>query len=392
MVLGTARLATALMHGATPADLAAQISNHDTHPAARLFDAAAAFHLIGQGAPAAALQQQALQGCTVFRVRQDAGHAPALRVLALVLPGDMMVNLPLDFLTNHLDVQLDLLVLAPDQALPAELPEHDVMVCAGSEQDPESLARMQALFRAWPLPAINDPSLLPNLARDRLPVVLDGAAGVHVPASRILSSAVLEQLAAGRRRVDAWLPGGDFPVLLRPLGSHAGTGLVKLDSPDALAAHLAAEGGSEWVVTPFVDYSGTDGLFRKYRVAFVDGRAHLCHMAVSSRWMVHYLNAGMTESADKRAEEAAAMETFDAGFARRHADAFAALCARLKFDYFSIDCAELPDGRLLVFEADTVALVHMMDPIEMFPYKHVHMRRVCEDVGRLLHDRAGRAQ
>ena len=76
-------------------------------------------------------------------------------------------------------------------------------------------------------------------------------------------------------------------------------------------------------------------------------------MAISSNWMVHYLNAGMTESAEKRAEEAQAMATFDAGFARRHAAAFEALHERLGFDYYSIDCAETRDGRLLVFEADT---------------------------------------
>ena len=92
--------------------------------------------------------------------------------------------------------------------------------------------------------------------------------------------------------------------------------------------------------------------------------------------MVHYLNAGMTESADKRAEEAYAMATFDTGFARRHAAAFDALHERLGFDYYSIDCAETRDGRLLVFEADTAAIIHMMYPPDLFPYKQPQMRKV----------------
>ena len=111
-------------------------------------------------------------------------------------------------------------------------------------------------------------------------------------------------------------------------------------------------------------------------------------MAVSGHWMVHYLNAGMTESAARRAEEARAMAQFDHGFARRHAGAFEALHARLGFDYYQIDCAETRDGRLLLFEADAAAIVHLMDPPEMFPYKPAQMRRVFAAFERMLRMRA----
>ena len=53
-----------------------------------------------------------------------------------------------------------------------------------------------------------------------------------------------------------------------------------------------------------------------------------------------------------------------------------ALHDRLGFDYYSIDCAETQDGRLLVFEADAAAIIHLMDPAAMFPYKQPQMRRV----------------
>ena len=48
----------------------------------------------------------------------------------------------------------------------------------------------------------------------------------------------------------------------------------------------------------------------------------------------------------------------------------------LPFDVFTIDCSELRDGRLLVFEADTAAIIHMIDPEALYPYKHVQMRRL----------------
>ena len=62
------------------------------------------------------------------------------------------------------------------------------------------------------------------------------------------------------------------------------------------------------------------------------------------------------------------MASFDA-FAGRHAAAFEALSRTMGLDYFAIDCAEAPDGRLLIFEADTAMIVHDMDPPDLYPYK-----------------------
>jgi len=92
--------------------------------------------------------------------------------------------------------------------------------------------------------------------------------------------------------------------------------------------------------------------------------------------MIYYLNANMHESEAKRAEEAQFMEHFDDDFSRRHAAALTALAERVGLDYFGIDCAETPDGRLLVFEADVAMIVHAMDRSDLFPYKTTQMRKV----------------
>ena len=132
---------------------------------------------------------------------------------------------------------------------------------------------------------------------------------------------------------------------------------------------------AEFFVSRFIDYSGKDGLFRKYRVALIDGGAFACHMGVSSHWMVHYLNAGMYEDAQKRGEEAHFMETFD-DFSQRHRQALKAIYERTKLDYLCIDCAETLDGELLIFEVDHCMVVHAMDLEDLFPYKQVHMQKV----------------
>ena len=160
---------------------------------------------------------------------------------------------------------------------------------------------------------------------------------------------------------------------------------MKLDGAADVQRFLDASDAEMAALTRFVDYRSADGLYRKYRVAMVEGRPYLCHLAVSAHWMVHYLNAGMDADAGKRADEAAAMASFDAGFARRHGAALATIAGILTVDLFSIDCAELPDGRLLVFEADTAAILHAMDPPAVFPYKLPQMARVFAAV------RSGRA-
>jgi glutathione synthase/RimK-type ligase-like ATP-grasp enzyme len=178
---------------------------------------------------------------------------------------------------------------------------------------------------------------------------------------------------------------------VRPIDSHAGHDLLKVEDAGALAAYLARQPAPAFYLAPFVDYSGLDGQFRKYRIVLIDGVPYLCHLAISSHWMVHYLNAGMDESADKRAEEARAMLAFDEGFAVRHAAALADIDHRIGLPYLGIDCAETKDGKLLIFEVDNAMVVHAMDDPARYPYKQPAMARVFAAFAAMLARAAGKA-
>jgi hypothetical protein len=167
---------------------------------------------------------------------------------------------------------------------------------------------------------------------------------------------------------------------------------VKIDNGAALGRYLAERPEQEFFISGFVDYASEDGLFRKYRLAFVEGQPYACHLAIADRWDIWYLNAGMSLSASKRLEEENFMREFDDGFARRHAIALGGVAARIGLDYFTVDCAETIDGSLLVFEADNTAIVHDMDPIELFPYKPPQMRKVFDAFTAMLERRAAEQQ
>src|SRR5262249_25681741 len=143
-------------------------------------------------------------------------------------------------------------------------------------------------------------------------------------------------------------------------------------------------------ISRFVDYASADGLFRKYRIVFVDGRAYACHMAIAERWDIWYLNAGMMESAAKRLEQETFMCTFYIGFVRRHPSALTVMGDRIGLDYFMVDCAETRDGSLLIFEADNTAVVHNMDSPDLFPYKPPQMRKVFDAFVAMLERHASR--
>ena len=180
-----------------------------------------------------------------------------------------------------------------------------------------------------------------------------------------------------------------FPIIVRPRGSHAGVGLAKVNDRNAIGRYLAGRPEQEFFVSRFVDYSGDDGLYRKYRVVIVDGRAYACHMAIADRWDIWYLNAGMAFSESKRQEEADFMRDFDDAFAARHNSALTAMIDRVGLDYFTIDCAENDNGELLIFEADNTAVVHNMDSPEQFPYKPAQMRKIFAAFAAMLYRRAG---
>lgn len=338
------------------------------------------------------LQKDVLRQCRLFRVARGAlapDTARTLRVLAFAAPGDLQMNMPIEFITAHLDVRLDLLFVMPDEALPEEVPNHDVAICVVSDADPSTLRRLAGMLSRWPRPVINQPARIAGghleiMTREGVALLFAACPGIHVPSTVEYDRTVLQTLLAREVPVGELLPGGEWPLLVRPLGSHAGELLELLHDSSEMSVYLDCLSAGGFHVTQFIDYRSPDGLYRKFRVALIEGRPYLCHMAVSSHWMIHYVNAGMADSAAKRADEASAMARFEHCFAARHRHAFAAIQARLGLDYVLLDCADGPDGRLLLFEVEMAAIVHVLDPPDIFSYKLPHMRRAFEGFDAML--------
>lgn len=387
-LIGLPRLMKRAFDGEDLAPLGAQlIARAQARPddANALMDLSIVLQLGGNRDLGLVMQGEALAMQQLYHLAPASGHTK-LRLLALMTPGDLSANTPLEFLLEGQDIALDMLYLAPGLSLPETVPDHDVLLVAACESEAgrPALDLMRSLVSDWSRPVVNRPECIVWVERQKASGLLNNICGVDMPLSVRISRASLEQL--GRRELDIadLLSDGDFPIIVRPLDSHAGHGLAKMERPENLAAYLAIQEESEFHIARFVDYQSDDGWYRKYRVVLMEGRAYACHMAVSRHWMIHYLNADMVDNPDNRAQEAAWMEHFDTDFGLRHRTALAEVQERLGLDYLCIDCAETQDGQLLIFEVDSGAVVHAMDPESLFPYKKPQMHKIFNAFGKML--------
>jgi glutathione synthase/RimK-type ligase-like ATP-grasp enzyme len=354
------------------------------HDANHLMNLAIATQCLGQREAGLALQRQALALQQTYYLPSLVGPG-RIRILVLMAEGDLSANTPLDCLLESSD--LDLVIHYVDSSAieasliqrPAHLqfPDHDVLM-VGIGVSSETVPLLQQLARTlthWPKPVINSPTQILCTDRAAASALLCDVPGLRMPPTLRLPRLSLQEVANGHQSLMNVVSAFDFPVIVRPIDSQAGINLERVDNSSALASYLQRVDDAEFFIAPFIDYRGADGYFRKIRVVLVNGKPLVCHMAVSSDWMVHYINAGMYEHAWKRAEESAFMEAFDA-FAKRHATALQAIYERTGLDYVCIDCAELPDGQLLIFEVDHSMVIHAMDLESQFPFKQIHMKKV----------------
>jgi glutathione synthase/RimK-type ligase-like ATP-grasp enzyme len=333
------------------------------------------FAAYGQDASALQMQAKALEFRKLFRI--VAPPQPRIKLLALVAAGSMMDNTPIDFLVEQSDIQVDLLYVDEHITKSISVPEHDLAFVAlgESKKNMPILEALTSLMPHWPRPYINRPSAIEKCARDLFYELMKNSSLVRVPRT----------IKVGKEQVD--FRGAVFTI--RPIDTHAGEGFVKITSQEQLTHYLEPfESMQKFYVSQFIEYQSKDGLYRKYRIALIDSQVYICHLAISSDWIVHYFPSGMEHSAEKRQEEAQAMENFESRFARKHAQAFMEIDQAMGLDYVILDCAEAPNGELVVFEADPGAWIHATDPRELFPYKPAIMQKAFDAFRRLLIKRA----
>lgn len=388
-LIGLAKLMRMAYSGCDLAPLGTQLierAETDTSGHA-LMDLSTVLQLRGNRDLALTMQAQAIETRQIYSPPTATGQVN-IRLLAIMGAGDLMANTPVEFLLEDSDVALDIVYVTQDLPLPADLPDHDVLfvAIAQSDQNMPLLKQIDAAIASWPRPVLNRPDRIALMSRNEACSLLKSAPGVEMPITVRIARQPLVQIAAEQLSLTDILADSEFPIIIRPVDSHAGKDLDKIEDLESLISYLQNMPNSEFYISRFVDYRGQDGLFRKYRIVLIDGKPFVCHVGISEHWMIHYLNAGMSESAEKRAEEERFMLDFDSHFACKHAEAFRAINERVGLDYLGIDCGETADGKLLIFEIDSCMIIHAIDPVDVFPYKQPQMNKVFSAFRQMLLD------
>jgi glutathione synthase/RimK-type ligase-like ATP-grasp enzyme len=312
--------------------------------------------------------------------------APLRRILVLAVPGDFQANLPLDALLGAPDNQLHTLWLTdPDAAMDDPLsafgdflPKVDCVFIAIAEdvRHCRALEAADRVAEALDVPVINEGRRIAAVSRNGVAHLLRGLPDAVVPYSTPIERA---SLAGGA--------GLEFPLIIRPAGSHAGKDLARVDSAETLHTYLAGVTGDRFYIAPFIDYQSRDGFWRKYRIIFVDGHPWPYHLAIHSDWAIWYYNARMDLDQWKRCEEARFVADISQVFPERAMRALRAVAERVGLDYFGMDCGLMPDGRLVVFEIETGMIVHDWDSAAIYPYKQACTQAIRQATERMIDSR-----
>ena len=296
-------------------------------------------------------------------VERATGDAPTRTVLILA---SSKGNIPLDELlplerTTRITWHMEYATEAQHDALPP----YDVALNSSGNADTLPAAQVElARFHAH-RSVLNPPAAVARTRRDRLPALLAGIPDVVVPPVVRLSR---QDMAAPGLAERLFRHGITCPVLIRPIVGHGGQGMDLVSTADQLDATGWQEADAYYAIA-FYPFRSIDGYWRKYRTIFIDRQPFAYHLAISPHWLVHYATADMLAAPWKRQEERRFLEHPAAALGPRASAALQAIGERLDLDFAGIDYTLLPDGQLLVFEANATMLVHGRDDPADFPYK-----------------------
>jgi glutathione synthase/RimK-type ligase-like ATP-grasp enzyme len=344
-----------------------------------LLDLALVLELKYEKATALAVQDLAIRTRRHYRLKTAQTSTSPVRVLSLKAPGDLLTNTPFECLIEKSDFQVEVLYVDDRMPHSVVLPDHDVVLVAPCALDAnaEALARIDELLAGTQSRVLNRPQSIARTTREAAAELLGNVPGICMAHTVRVERKQLLAASTGEWDLTEAVK-GDYPLIVRPVGSHAGQGLAKVTNNEELRAYVDESDAAEFYVAPFIDYSDADGLYRKYRIVLIDHKPYVCHMGISRHWIVHYPYPEMLEHPERREEEARFIADFDVEFAARHRDALQNVAELTGLDYIGLDCAETSDGRLLIFEVATAMVVHDMDDPSEFPYKLPQINRVFE--------------
>jgi len=255
------------------------------------------------------------------------------------------------------------------------------VICDPDSNDKVLKKAIQIIEIGKGVPVINHPLKIFNTARDKVYQLLKEIKGLIVPKVWRLAPKKLKDIIEFVEKENI-----KFPFLFRPAGSHTGLGLVKIDSERQFSKlERFAFNGSDYYIIEFYDFKSEDGLYRKYRVFFVDKKPYPRHLIISKGWNIHASNFGefMTYEPYKT-ERAEFLNNFDIKKFRPLLE----IVNKIDLDYFAVDFGIDKKGNLVIFEANSCVKLLSSSKSSNFELLEPHEKRIIDAIKNMFIKRA----
>ena len=252
----------------------------------------------------------------------------------------------------------------------SDLPKYDIVFNAIGDSDATVTTdpTVNRFRERCKKPFLNSPLNIAKTARNHIPALLSGIDHLVCAHTLCCETESFKQTVLNTSELQ-------FPIIIRPAGSHGGEHLLKVESATDL--HTVDLFNSQvYYASNYVDSRSADGYFRKYRVIFINRQAFPYHLAISQNWIVHYQTADMQGNQWKLNEERAFLEDPCAVLGDNAMKAINQIGRILDLDYCGVDFSLLPDGRVLVFEANATMLIHGEACEGVLQHKNHYVRKI----------------
>jgi glutathione synthase/RimK-type ligase-like ATP-grasp enzyme len=233
--------------------------------------------------------------------------------------------------------------------LPLSVPKADILLngICNSDSNQKSLKAALNVIPILNIPVFNHPESVLKTGRETISALLQGTEGLVVPKTIRVRPGYLSEVVK-------IIESGEisFPFLFRESGFHVGQAMELISKADDLELlEKFAMDGRDFYMINFVNFRSEDGLFRKYRVIVVGGKAFPRHLIIGSDWNLHFENKKllMNQSEALIQEEQEFMKNFSSTDQR----IYDFLYKKLNLDYFGIDFSYDAQGRMIVFEINS---------------------------------------
>lgn len=214
------------------------------------------------------------------------------------------------------------------------------------DRNKKGLELAQQIITDNKIPVLNHPENILATKRDLIYQRFVNHDGVVIPKTLRIAPKYCRDVRAIIEKGEISLP-----CIFRPAGTHVSHGVCLIkELSDTDELECFAFDGRDYYLSEFYDCRDGDGLYRKFRVIYVDGKIYPRHLFVSNDWCV----GGKTKRTEQEYldEEKRFVDNFQSYLGEEAIAKLNSFCATIGLDFFGLDLNMRPDRTLVLFEAN----------------------------------------